>query len=807
MQVLRLGGWTADFAREGNLFAILSAATHCAHISRHHVAGSIVEDCADLCDFSTTLVRTSIQKTMRRITTRLYLLCFGGVFCAPVSAQFGTSDIWWLCPADRDLPVRPVYAEPLDPGSTEIRADTTRIVKDDITEFAGNVEIVRDSRSIKGDIVTYDEARSLFDVEGHATIWDSALTWQGEHARFDLDTDVGRLESGNYWLSKGRGRGNADVLETDRRENVSLLEGVDYTTCPTDQPDWRFSAQTIRLDHDAGRGSATHALLKVREVPVFYFPYINFPLDNQRKSGLLMPTVGSSNESGFDVRVPYYFNIAPNHDATLTPRWLAERGAMLGGQYRYLTENHRGQIAFEILPSDDLDDNNTRSFVAFRHDSHFDGGRGWLEAKIQNVSDAHYFEDFGSSLSVTSQRFLDRRVYVQYLDYGRQFFFTGLVQSYQQVDDSPAAGPGPYKLLPRLYFRSLVPQLHLKLHPEIAVETTYFDRHGTVSGGRIDLRPSLSLPFIKRYARIIPKLSLRHTEYFLKDEGAFNDRESRTVPVASLDARLFAERRLSLFGSTMLQTLEPRAYYLYIPKDGQDDIPIFDTGRFGTTFQSLFYENRFAGSDRVGDSNQLTVGATSRLLSLESGRELVRASVGQIYYFEDREIALPGTAKEDDDVSELIAELGANLARGLSARMTLQYDPNDSTTEKSSYNLRYRPPGTGIVVNAGYRRRRAVTDIEQTDVSFRVPVTGALSLLGRWNYSLENDETLEMVGGLEFESCCWGMRLVGRRFLRNTEGEFDTGVFMQFEFKGLTGYGRSTPSFLRKNIPGYESYF
>ncbi|MFT4585009.1 MAG: LPS-assembly protein, partial [Gammaproteobacteria bacterium] len=205
---------------------------------------------------------------MRRITKSILMLCLSGIACAPVHAKLGDAASWWLCPVDRQLPVRPEYSGPVEPGSTEIRADTTRIVKNEATEFAGNVEIVRDDRSITGDVVTYDDAGGRFDVSGHATIWDAGLIWQGQHALFDLDSDVGNLTEGDYWLVNGRGRGYARTIESDRREDVSLLEGVDYTTCSSDRPDWLFSTQRLRIDHDLGRGSATHVILKVKNIPV-----------------------------------------------------------------------------------------------------------------------------------------------------------------------------------------------------------------------------------------------------------------------------------------------------------------------------------------------------------------------------------------------------------------------------------------------------------------------------------------------------------------------------------------------------------
>ena len=720
-------------------------------------------------------------------------------------AQENARDYWRLCPGDRSLPVRPLYSsDATEPGSTEIRSDTSSVVKDGLTRFSGDVEVIKDAQSLFGQEVTYSDSTGLFDVSGDAHVWDSGLIWRGQRAIFDLNQDTQRLEKGEYWLVNGRGRGNAEVIKNNSADNVSRFAGVDYTTCPLDDAIWKFSAGKLKLDHEAGRGSATHAVLKVKDIPIFYLPYINFPLNSDRKTGFLMPTFGTSNESGFDIKIPFYINIAPNHDVTLAPRILAERGVMLGGEYRYLQENYEGKFAFEYLPTDQLNNGNRRSLLSLDHYHWFDNRHGTLDVRIENVSDAQYFEDFGRSLSVTSQRFLDRKIDLTHQS--RYVDIYGIVQSYQVVDDSLPPGSGPHERLPQFTVYSKLPQQHLRLSPQVNGQVTYFNRDSRLSGARLDIEPSIVFPYYKPYAVIEPRVSVRHTEYFLSNAGDFEDRETRTIPTFSLDSQIFAERRLSLFGTRVLQTFEPRAMYLYIPKDGQDDIPIFDTGLYDINFQSLFYRNRFSGRDRIGDTNQLALAASTRILSLETGREIFRGSIGQIYYFQDREITLPGQTKNKDSVSEIVAEVATNITRDWSARFALQWDPNDSVTEKTNLTLRYQP-GDRTVVNASYRQRKAVTDIEQTDVSFRLPITDSLSVVGRWNYSVQRDLTLEAVGGIEYESCCWGLRLVSRRFLRNTEGEFDNAVFMQFVFKGLAGYGSSTSSFLRKSIPGFESYF
>lgn len=706
---------------------------------------------------------------------------------------------------DRSVPVRPEFSsDDIAPGSTEIRADTARVVDNETTYFSGNVELVQKNAAINAEEVTYDQGGGSGTAEGNAFIWDRSFLWRGERALFNFEEDLTRLEEGRYWLVGRQGRGRADLIKNDSYANVTRLNGVEYTTCPRNAETWKFSASKIKLDHDLDRGYATNALLKVHGVPVFYIPYINFPLSGKRKSGLLPPTIGNRSESGLDIQVPFYLNIAPNQDATIAPRFIADRGEMLAGEYRYMGREFRSELDFAVLPSDDLDDGNQRSSVSFTHQQYFAERRGFINALIQNVSDAQYFEDFGNSLSVTSQRYLDRRIETTFQN--SAFWIYGVLQSYQSIDDSIPGAFGPYRRLPQIIAQTMFPQTHLRPHFYALSEVTYFDRDDSVTGSRVELEPTVSLPFIKPWAYVKPAIGVRMTDYLLTNSRQFDDHETRAVPVLSLDGQLFMERRFKFWGERMLQTLEPRAFYLLVPKVGQDEFPVFDSGLFDFSFINLFRDNRFAGHDRIGDANQLALAVTSRHFSLRSGRELFRTSIGQIYYFRDREITVPGLTVQDSSTSELLGEFATNLGEDWSARATLQWDPDASETKKSAIAVRYAP-ADGTVVNVAYRQRLAITDIEQTDVSFRIPMTESLSLIGRWAYSLQNQQALELVGGLEYESCCWGIRILSRRFIRNVEGEFDNAIFMQAEFKGLGGFGRSAASFLRRSIPGYDPLF
>ncbi len=749
----------------------------------------------------------------RRVTTGLAhlaslltcLLAMPAPALAGVLGERADDYQWRLCPPARMVPVRPEYSdETINPDAIEIRADTSRIVQQGVSQFTGDVEIVKGGQSVRAEVVNYDDTTGVFTAEGRAHLWNAGMIWSGESATYDTNSEVSELDTGRYWLLDGRGRGFATSLRNDKLNDVTVLENVEYSTCPLSDEVWRISAGRIKLNHRSDRGSATHAVLRVRDIPVFYFPYLNFPLSDKRKSGFLAPQLGTTNQSGFDARTPYYWNIAPNRDATITPRLLTDRGTMLENEIRYLDHDYEGRAIVEYLPGDDLRGGDDRSLFGLTHRQTFYNERGQLYLSLNNVSDDEYFEDFGSNIAVTSQRFLDRRAEYRY--YGRQTVFYGLVQSYQTIDPTIPDRAKPYRQLPRTLYMTTLPLGHGWL-TQLRTDAVYFHRDVGLTGGRINLAPTLQYRFFRPYLDIIPRLTVKHTAYMLDDpDGNFDDHESSTVPILSVDAKLFAERHLDIFGRHHLQTFEPRLFYLLTPNISQDNLPRFDTGLFETSFRSIFLENRFSGGDRVGDANQVTAAITSRILDTEDARELGHLSFGQIYYFRDREVALPGGLEVEDSVSELVFEGAANLGTDWSLRGILLWDPNQPRTEKATFNLRFNP-NLDTVVNLSYRLRRARTDVEQTDFSFRLPVMENLAVVGRWNFSLPERRSLETVAGLEYESCCWGLRLVARRFLRNAEGQFETGIFMQVQFRGLGGVGQDSASLLRRGIPGYIDPF
>ena len=778
-----------------------------------------------MCDFTTRAVLTRHKTGMPKkiITIALLMLSVTSAIAAP--RERTKEEYWWLCPVDRSLPARPQFStDALALGSIEVRADKARVIDGETTEFT-EAELIDDNTALTSINLSYDQITESGVAEGDVHLWTSSMLWRGERSLFNLGDRQTRLTEGRYWLTDRNGRGHAHVIRHDGYADVSRLERVDYTTCPKNNESWRFSASKIKLDHNTDRGYATNTLIRVKGVPVFYLPYLSFPLSDKRKSGVLAPIAGSTSQAGFDLQVPVYLNLAPQQDATLTPRVIADRGEMLGGEYRYMGRNFRSEIDFTYMPSDDLEGGIERSSVSVTHQQTYAEGRGFANALIQNVSDARYLEDFGGSLSATSQRFLDRRIETTYT--GNRFSVYGLMQGYQSVDDSfNSEASGPYKRLPQVVAQTLFSEQHLTPHFHALSSVTYFDRQGSVSGTRVTMEPTLALPFIKPWAYVRPAIGVRYMGYGLTDTQTFEDRLDTAVPVASLDGQLFFERRLSFLNRGILQTLEPRALYVLAPNVNQDDLPVFDTGYFDFSFLNMFRQNRFSGGDRYGDANQLALALTSRTFSLDSGLELLKVSLGQIFYFRDREVTLPplsddfinnigladaqflypGYFENNSSTSEMLGEVATHFTEDLSARVTLQWDPDASRTSKSAVSMRYAPED-GTVVNLAYRQRQALTDVEQTDISFRLPLTENLSMVGRWAYSLQSQQALEVVGGIEYESCCWGIRLLSRRYIRNVEGEFDNAIFMQAELKGLAGVGRTASSFLRRSIPGYEPFF
>ncbi len=694
----------------------------------------------------------------------------------------------------------------VDDGRTYINADAAELShNDEVGVFTGNVDVISGDKLLSADEIRHDNKSDVMDVTGSVYFQDPSLRLAGSKAQFNLAADQGYIAPAEYRLPTAMARGKASRVEQVAKGQAHF-EDVEYTTCRPGDSSWVLRAKTLDTDQASGRGEATHVRVVLGDtVPIFYSPYISFPIDDRRKTGLLVPLVGASNETGTDVSLPYYLNIAPNYDATITPRVMSRRGLMLAGEFRYLTESHGGTLTGEIIP----DDSDAPKGVDKMRGALSIKERGRLaqnlilDMNINHVSDDEYLDDFGGSLAVSSTRQIERRADLTY--YGNDWSIFGRLQHFQSTDRTLASTSEAYRRLPQVKFSLERPEQLFGLTYHLDAEYVQFDHRTKVDGRRYDLRGGLSLPMVKPWGFFTPKISARYTGYSLDNNvvGAVDD-PNRFIPTLSIDSGLYFDRKTNWFGSAIAQTLEPRAFYLTIPYKNQDDNPLFDTSRNDISLPSLFRENRFNGADRVGDAHQLTLALTSRIIQDVTGRELLRTSVGSILYFRDRKVQLnPGLANEDDSSSEIIAEASARLADAWSGRLMGQWDPHrdSKNMKKATAQLHYRDQKRRIF-NMAYRFNRGTS--EQTDLSTRWPITRNLSLVGRLHYSLLYNRTMEGFGGFEYDGCCYIVRIVGRHYVNKLENESaNNAIFLQLELKGLSRFGSDITTLLDKGIFGY----
>jgi len=605
---------------------------------------------------------------------------------------------------------------------------------------------------------------------------DAVISLNAESGWVETETSQGRFEKVDYRFARGEGSGSANLIELHGPTEASV-EQFSFTTCDPARPDWQLKVSRVNLDMDQGRGTGRHARLEFKGVPILYAPWFSFPLDDQRKTGFLYPRLGFSSDDGFDLSLPWYWNIAPNQDATLTPRWIQNRGTMLGTEYRFLTRNQSGQVDLEALPNDREADRD-RYYGRFRYNARL-APRWSAGADLHRASDDNYFLDLGSELSDSAVQFLRSSASVR--GSGRAWSLQVMADAFQVLDDTVAPANEPYRRLPRVLLAIDQP-LAGGFEFTMDNELVHFDRDAGVTGARIDLYPRMRYNLLRPGWFLRPELGVRSTAWQLS--GAAESSIDRTTPIVSLDAGLIFERSLN---SGRVQTLEPRLFYLYVPNKDQSDIPSFDTRDLTFGFSQLFHHNRFSGPDRQGDANQLTMALTSRILEAGDGRSVLDFSVGQIVHFRDLEVQLGNRPPEERNRSATVAEVNWRPARQFAASAGLQWDSEENETQVARLGLSYRGQD-GRQAALGYRFRR--DRVDQIDVRARYPVHRNLNLIGRVNYSFADNEALEVLAGFEYESCCWALRLTGREFIRDRESETRTAIFLELHLKGLGSLGR-----------------
>ncbi|SFI92452.1 LPS-assembly protein LptD [Nitrosomonas sp. Nm34] len=695
-------------------------------------------------------------------------------------------------------------------------------------EAIGKAKLQRGDQVISADYMKYlpDTKDAITDSKVHLEREKDVL--EGSHLRLNLETLRGELGQPNYYLKEGGGRGNGSLLLFEGEDHYRLKQG-NYTTCPIGNDDWFIQAEDLEIDEEKETGTARHVRVAFKDVPFLYLPWINFSYSGKRKTGFLAPIMGNTARSGVELSLPFYWNIAPNYDATITARAMSKRGIMFENEFRYIGETLGGQAILDILP-DDLITNDTRYGVFLNHAQYF--GKGWSGNVDYNlVSDRDFFRDLGTNVNLTARTNLLQQASTSYnssLGQKGAISFTTLVQSFQTLQDPRNLIVPPYKRLPQFTLAASQRDVYGLDFDLTSIWTNFFFETQRLPDGqqlkladglRLVLLPSVSMPLQTAFGYIKPKVSLHHTRYNLNEPVSENGDSNinRTVPIFSLDSGVVFERDTKFRNENFVQTLEPRIFYLYVPFRNQDNriFPNFESAEMDFSFAQIFNENRFSGHDRINDANEITLALTSRLIEATTGNERLRLAVGQKVRFSDRRVELISQQTTSNE-TDFIAAISGKITPTITTDTSVQLDEKQFRTEKIRAGVSYHPE-PGKVFNLGYRYSRGVPGVVQS-TSFLFPNPGAAleqidastqwPFLKNWqgmasvNYSLLDDKLLAGLVGLEYNSCCWTLRMVLNRFVASTE-RTSTAFFVQLELNGLMRIGNNPIRTLRQGIPGY----
>ena len=688
-----------------------------------------------------------------------------------------------------------LQADPDDP-QIHVTSNTGELGRAGDAELRGNVQIRMGQRLLTADQATINAERRSVELNGDIEYLDPQMHVRGKGGSFQ-EGGVGNFEGAEFELREQSVRGAAANARFRQSGQIGL-EGVRYTACPPGNEDWSLAAGSIEIDQKSLIGTGRDVRVEFLGVPVFYTPWISFPVGDQRKSGLLFPTIGSGSRTGTQIAVPYYWNLAENYDATLTTRWYSSRGVRLDPELRYLSERSRSQLNVEYLVNDQ-EAGEARGVIDWRHVTRF-APTTRLLIDATDVSDNDYFEDFGVGFEGTSVQFVNR--YIELRHDTADWTLNARAQGYQVIDNTLAAEDEPYRIAPQLTALGRWRNFVGGLSGSVFAEATNFQRELGPEGVRLDAEPSLEWRVDRNGGFFAAGAAYRYTQYLLDAVAPdADDSPNRSLPSASLDAGFTMERASGSHGKR-IQTLEPRMLYLYVPYKNQDDLPVFDTGIPDLNLVQLFRTNRYVGPDRIGDANQVSVGVTTRLLDSSRGRQYLSATLGQAFYFEDPRVALPDEPVRDRSTSDVVAEVELNAYKNWNARFAYQWNPDETQGQRSETFVQYNPT-PGRVLNAGYRFRRDL--LEQVDVSGAWPINNQWRGFARFVYSLQEENTLDQFLGLEYSSCCWAVRVIGRRFISSRSGAAETSIGLQLELKGLSSVGVDNEAFLREAIRGYSS--
>ncbi|HEX7933028.1 MAG TPA: LPS-assembly protein LptD [Paraburkholderia sp.] len=697
--------------------------------------------------------------------------------------------------------------------ATFVLGDSTSGTTDQDVAAKGSAEIRRNAVVIKADALHYDQDTDMADAYGQVHVNNNGTTFAGPEAHLRVDSSEGFMTAPKYHFNLTGGSGSAERVDLLDNERSVFSKGT-YTACAcADNPAWYIKGSEFDFDTGADEGVAYNSVLFFQGLPVFASPWLSFPLSGERRSGVLPPTFSLSSSNGFELSVPYYFNIAPNRDLTLTPRLISKRGVQLQGVFRYLSPTYSGSITGEFLPNDRLTKTN-RYALYIQHNQNFGNGFGGY-IYYNKVSDNTYPEDLSSSANQ---------------------FMNGTQLLYQQ-EAGLTYNNGPWSVLAReQHWQTLTPsvapygrepQLNVKYAKynvggfDFGAEADYTNFRITTSdmtdGQRLMFNPYISYSVVGPGYFITPKVQWHFASYNLRNIGT--DVPSGTpknftesIPTLSFDTGLIFDRSVRLFGEDYIQTLEPRLYYVYTPYRNQLSAPLFDTAESDFGLAEIFTPNTFVGNDRIADANRLTAAITTRFINPATGDERARFVIAQQYYFQDQRVTLSQTQSSSQAThSDLIVGGSIKLGAGFASETAFQYNADSNKLVKTSVGFGFSP-ATGKVVNVAYRYTRANTTLDnqpinQVLVSGQWPLTHRVFGVGRFNYDLSGHRIVDGLVGLQYDADCWTLGAGIQRYANglNTSGQHQssTRFLAQLTFKGLSSVDNGLMAAFRNSVAGY----
>lgn len=746
----------------------------------------------------------SISNLKMRLITFILISSFSANIWANSPEKFGRCEINSPYIASEQLPILSNIG-----GLVKVSSDKTVIQYPSLLDYTGNVTFQQNNKFIRADTARYNEAENIFTASGNLHFQDKRLTLTSDSLTTTLDGNNTELTQSNYWFNGSMIHGSSDSFRVDGGRFL-VLDNALFTTCPNETPDWALRAKEIKIDTNEAWATIRRATLEVFEIPVFYFPYLTLPISDKRSSGFLYPSIGSNSRNGLEISAPYYWNIAPNYDMTITPKLMTKRGVQLTTEFRYLSHGQNGLLNIEYLHKDSSSDKK-RYLYYWQHAGAINDN--WRVAtSFTHVSDDNYFNDIGSQYGNKTDNQLVKNIDLSY--FNENWWLNFRVQDIQVLGQQEK----PFQLLPQLSLHSTSNTLGSYFEYDIFSEFSHFTKTNERShkASRLHVEPTLRLPISFSSINMISEAKFMQT-WYQQDNGINSESTSRSLPQFRFYADIGFERKLK-FKPTFTQTLTPQIQYLYVPYESQKHIGLYDTALLRDDYPGLFRARRFSGLDRIVDTEQLTLGVTT-VIKDEKNKPRLKASLGQTFYLQTSQMSQQEgeIGQVFPDRSALAGELAYSVDNrwGLSHAMQLNEQQNSITQSKSTID--YKVSDSKLIqFSHRYVKDISRTKINQLGVKTIWPINQEWTFVGNYYRDIDLNRTIETFAGLQYESCCWSVRMqayrqlqaqyvdgINNRVLANEQ--FDNGISFSFQIKGLgTDKPVSTKDMFEKGLFTYR---